>query len=137
MSYIHARKRDGKMVYRFWGNSGGSYYTPEMTLEQMVLWLVEYDLERLTNREGPELLGRLKRANRKGTSCRISAVDERDNPWRESDADEENDLQADDAEKYIGATMEFLLSEDHMGKKDFLVNGKKVRVTVTVELVEQ
>lgn len=131
MSYIHARKRGDEMVYRYWGNSGGAYYTPEMNLEQMVRWLVEDDVERVLMSKGRELEERLKRANRKGTSCRISAADEKDDPWRESEVSVSDDLRMADAEEYIGGTMTFFLDSDKP-----LIKGKVVRVKVTVEMVE-
>ena len=134
---VHIRKRDGELVYRYWGNSGGGYYTPEMTLNQLVRWLIEYEVGRFVKDTGPRLDDSLDRAQRKGTSCMISAANELDTPWRESDAEEEEDLRVDDPEKYIDGTMVNLLSSSYIGDKEFRVDGKRVRVTVTVEMVEE
>lgn len=135
---IHAKKTEDRgFLYRLWSTTVDSYYTPEMTLEQMVRWVVEYGLKRHLDDVGMRLVDRFKRANENGTSAHDSRRSPNDD-WDEvrEGAEEEPELRVDDGEQYIAGTTEMLLWADPWRKVPVTVAGKHVKVTYTVELVD-
>lgn len=84
MSLIHARRRNGAIVYRVWGSICDAYLTPEMTETELREYLLDDYSPRereygVPEREIPERIGR---ANRKGTSSKSpDNVEDLDGPW--------------------------------------------------------
>lgn len=132
---IHAKKNKGGFLYRFWSTITNSYYTPEMTLEQMVRWRVEYELERIIDRFGANLKQSLETAH----SQSLEDWDEVGEEWKEN----EPAFAVEDPEKYIGGTVDTFLQTYNFDRKKgepsmvpVVIGGKKVRVKFTVELVD-
>lgn len=132
---IHARMRGTEFVYRVYSTITDAYYTPEMTESQMVRWLIENELESRISRMGYELEGRFARARAQGTS-RYGCSQDLNGPWmKQRNWEEGEDCCDEDAEQYLYDRKAVVNLQDS-AEKSFEVDGKHVRVTFRVKLVD-
>jgi hypothetical protein len=131
---IHAKKSEDGIRFRMWTTYADTYVTPEMTEAQVVRWLVEDDIQRALRDAGREIERRIGRARATGTSAF-------DGPRGLGDWDECRELgvcQDDDPEEHIDGEFEWILTPDVWRKSatPVTIDGKQVRVTVKIELVD-
>lgn len=132
---IHARLRyedeeneEGPyFVFRYWGDSGGGYYTPEMTKAQMAQWFLEYELEKVLSGFAGGFEQSIYRAEQRGTSG--WGREDLLGPWEEPHHGKDK-IAKENPEKYLGSIVEVV---SLYGKDDFVVDGKKFRVSIKVE----
>ena len=81
---IHARTRPDGFRYRVWSTNVDGYLTAELTETELDKWLLDDEIEHITDRHRESFPRQIARANVKGTTDTISReTQDLDGPWEE------------------------------------------------------